>query len=269
MKNIFIPLFLVATLSAQPVAVDGTALEAALTKGIIEFTKDGKGPTAEALIASLKEIPKTLTLPIPEAAKTDTPEASIFIISTVYDCGDCDNWHPGGTASAWVLSEDGLMVSNYHVFKEAVGAAMGVCDKDGKVHRVTEILAADKLNDIAIFRVDAKGLKPLRIGPPAAIGDEVKVISHPERLFFSHTFGRVSRYHKVGKETQMSITADFAIGSSGAPVLDTDNRVVGMVVSTSHIYADAEGEKGLQMVVKNTVPASAIATMLAGAGQTD
>jgi len=80
MNITFIPLYLVATLSAQPVSVDGTALEAALNEGIIEFTKDGKGPTADALIASMKEIPIILTLLIPEAAKTNTPEASICIL---------------------------------------------------------------------------------------------------------------------------------------------------------------------------------------------
>ena len=206
---------------------------------------------------------------IPEPAQGESPEASVYIIAAVYDCGKCDKWHLGGTASAWALSEDGLMVSNYHVFDGAEGAAMGVCDTDGKVHRVVEIIAADKRNDIAVFRVDTKGLKPLRIGPPAAIGDEIKAISHPDSLFFSHTFGRVSRYHRRGETTYMSITADFALGSSGAPILDMENRVVGMVVSTRNIYYDSEAGEDLQMVVKDCVPITAITAMLAGGGKAD
>jgi hypothetical protein len=38
MIKAYIPLFLAASLSAQPVAVDDTALETALTQGIIAFT---------------------------------------------------------------------------------------------------------------------------------------------------------------------------------------------------------------------------------------
>jgi len=270
---LFSAFFLAWTLSAEPVVIDDNALETSLQNKIGEFAEDGKGPTAEALATSLKTVPNTLNLDIPEAGKTDDPNASVYVISSVYLCGKCDKWHLGGTASAWALTEDGLMVSNYHVFANAKGAAMGVCDMNGKVHRVLEILAADKANDIAIFRVDAKGLKPLRVGPTAAIGTEIRVVSHPNRLFFTHTFGRVSRYHQ-NKATKnrpatvdMSITADYALGSSGAPVLDGEHKVVGMVVSTKPIYYKAETKENLQMVVKNCVPVSAIATMLGGAYQ--
>jgi S1-C subfamily serine protease len=257
---------LTVTLHAEPV-VDDEALTKALTDGIIAFTKDDKGPTADSLATSVDKAPKTLAIALPEGAVETNPEDSIYIIATVYDCGKCDKWHLGGTASAWALTEDGIMVTNHHVLAEAEGAAIGVCDKNGKVHRVVEVLAADKQNDIAVFRVDAKGLKPLRIAPPAKIGDEIKVISHPDSLFFSHTFGRVSRYHKqpMGARSpgavSMSITADFAIGSSGAPILDARNGVVGMVVSTRHIYYNAEAQENLQMVVKDCVPVAAIAEM--------
>jgi serine protease Do len=265
--HIALPCLLALTLHAEPV-VDDAALTKALTDSIVAFTKDEKGPTADALATSLKKAPKTLALAIPEGAADTKPEDSIFVIATVYDCGKCDEWHLGGTASAWVLTEDGIMVTNHHVLAGAQGAAMGVCDKDGKVHRVVEVLAADERNDIAVFRVDAKGLKPLRIAPPAKIGDEVKVISHPDSLFFSHTFGRVSRYHKLPMGARspgavsMSITADFAIGSSGAPILDARNGVVGMVVSTRNIYYNAEAQENLQMVVKDCVPVAAIAEMI-------
>jgi hypothetical protein len=262
-----LPFLLPLSLRAEPV-IDDAALETALTDGIVAFTKDDNGPTAEALATSLKDAPKNLALAIPDGAANAKPEDSIYIIATVYDCGKCDKWHLGGTASAWALTEDGIMVTNHHVLANAEGAAMGVCDKNGKVHRVVEVLAADRRNDIAVIRVDAKGLKPLRLAPPAKIGDEVKVISHPDSLFFSHTFGRVSRYHTqpAGKRmpgvVSMSITAEFALGSSGAPILDKDNRVVGMVVSTRHIYYDAEAEEDLQMVVKDCVPIAAIAEIL-------
>jgi S1-C subfamily serine protease len=220
----------------------------------------------------LKDAPSVYEGEIPQAPKLENPDAAVYLISSVYLCGKCDKWHLGGTASAWALTADGLMVTNYHVFEKAKGGAMGVCGVDGKTHRIIEVLAADETNDIAVFRVDAKDLKPLPIGPDAEVGSSVEVISHPERRFFTHTFGKVSRYHQLPakpdapKRIMMSITADYAKGSSGGPVLDAEGRVIGMVSSTQSIYYESSRKDKLagplQMVVKNCVPVSAISAVL-------
>ena len=116
------------------------------------------------------------------------------------------------------------------------------------------------------------GMTPLPLGEAAEVGDKVRVISHPERRFFMQTSGGVARYHlrearKGGKASEwMSITADYAKGSSGGPVLSTRGAVVGMVSSTQSIYYGAPGgsdAKGpLQMVIKNCVPCKALRDLL-------
>ena len=62
----------------------------------------------------------------------------------------------------------------------------------------------------------------------------------------------------------MSVTADFAKGSSGAPILDLNGNVVGMVASTKSVYYDEENglQKDLQMVMKNCVPAKCILDLI-------
>jgi S1-C subfamily serine protease len=269
----FLPLvFLTAGLAAaEPFVVDDKKLINAFQTGI-GAVADGEGHlSADDLAKAVKEAPSSVAdLSLAEASPAD-PAAAVYMVGTVYKCGKCDAWHPGGIASAWALTRDGVMVSNYHVFEKATGAAMGVCDREGKTYPILEILAADKAADIAIFRVKADDLSPLALGTPAAIGSEIRVISHPDRRFFMQTAGEVSRYYqqparKDSKPTVwMSITADYAKGSSGGPVIDDQGKVVGMVASTQSIYYESSNgqPKGpLQMVVKNCVPAASIRALL-------
>jgi S1-C subfamily serine protease len=134
-----------------------------------------------------------------------------------------------------------------------------------------EVLAADKEADLAIFRVKGEGFQPLAFGAAAEVGDKIRVISHPNRKFFLQTSGEVARYHlarsRINRNgaVRMSITADYAKGSSGGPVFNEAGEVVGVVSSTQSIYysKDEEGDQeNLQMVVKNTVPVAAVKKML-------
>ena len=62
------------------------------------------------------------------------------------------------------------------------------------------------------------------------------------------------------KVPALSITADYARGSSGAPVMDAAGAVVGMVATTHSVYYKREKgiDKNLQMVIRNCEPARAI-----------
>jgi len=267
----FCSLFFATVSHGAPPVIDDLELLRGFHKELETYASDDSGPTVGDLYKAVGDAPLKLDLELPDVATHDNPDASVYLIGSVNLCGKCDKWHPSGKASAWALSSDGIMVTNHHVFKEGKEGAIGVCGIDGKTHRVTEILAADPANDIAIFRVDAKGLKPLPIGDTAPVGEQVEVVSHPNGRFFTHTFGHVSRYHKRPQNPkdpgyiQMSITADYAKGSSGAPVLNGKGKVVGMVRSTQSIYYKApKGEnpgQSLQMVVKDCVPISAIHAM--------
>jgi S1-C subfamily serine protease len=269
----FLPLVLFAAglASAAPFVVDDNKLITSFQDGIGAIADSKDHITADDLAKAVKEASKSIGgLKLPEASPAE-PSAAVYMVGTVYKCGKCDKWHPGGIASAWALTTDGVMVSNYHVFEKATGAAMGVCDREGKTYPVLEILAADKAADIAIFRVKADDLAPLALGSPAEIGSGVRVISHPDRRFFMQTSGEVSRYHQQpARKNQpatvwMNITADYAKGSSGGPVIDDAGKVVGMVSSTQSIYYESNNgqPKGaLQMVVKNCVPAAAIRALL-------
>lgn len=173
-------------------------------------------------------------------------EQSVFIVGSVYpDKGG--NWETGTYASAWVVGSDGVLVTNWHVFEDLKpGEVFGAADRDGNVYPVTDFLGGDKVADVAVFKIAAKGLTPLPVSPSyAEVGSWVGVLSHPGDLFYVYTQGTVTRYstntNDDGKtEKWMGITAEYASGSSGSPVLNKYGAVVGVAALTLNIESGDE-----------------------------
>lgn len=168
-------------------------------------------------------------------------------------------------ATGFVIGEDGICVTNHHVFeqhKQINEIGMAVMDYEGNVYNVTEVLAASENDDVAIFKIDNKGKKlhSLHLGDNSSVGESIHVISHPRQMFYNYTKGIVSRYYFYEKEhsKRMSITADFAVGSSGGPVLNDKGEVVGVVSSTFPI----PNSKMVQMVVKEIIPVNSLRKLI-------
>jgi serine protease Do len=148
-----------------------------------------------------------------------------------------------------------------------------VMTSDGQVFPIKAVLAADRLNDVALYKIDATNLTPLPVARSVPVGARVYCLSHPildsmgtEHGFFAFTQGIVSgryRTRLVGETplNVLTITADYAQGSSGGPILDERGAVVGMVCQTLAI-GDEDG--GNQMVWKFARPASSILAILRG-----
>jgi S1-C subfamily serine protease len=165
--------------------------------------------------------------------------------------------------SGFALTTEGIFVTNYHVVDNPEGETLVVMTHQGDVTPVTEVLAADKLADVAILRAPGASFTPLPLASDAPpVGAPIWVISHPDHNFFSLTGGLVSRhfmaYTEFGHTPQIAITADFGAGSSGGPVLDHHGAVGGMVCSTTSVYWEDEKIKDLQMVFKHCVPVESI-----------
>jgi len=261
-----------------PVYIDDERHLRAIEDGILKLARDGKATRGKDLLSQMKR--KTCSaVAAPPSAPVLKPEeiytgcsGGVVAITSAWKADDTDIWMAGDPATAWVLTPDGVLVTNYHVFADAEKEEVfGILTRDGKFHPVTEILAADKLNDVAIFKVPAKGLQPLALAPEEPVGKKVCVISHPDTQFYTFTQGHISRYTAQRDDAAappvkyMCITADYARGSSGGPVLNEHGAVVGMVCSTKTTHY---GEKGrdpdddVQMVVKFCIPGESIRALL-------
>jgi thiol-disulfide isomerase/thioredoxin len=234
-------------------------------------------------IRNMDKIPEVVTLP---AAATrvmtgreifNTGKEGVMMLGKLYNCGSCDQLHSGTLATAVVLTADGICATNYHVLKQVLGvdylskysdSLLYVASSEGEVYGIEKILAFNKDGDVAIFKVNTGGRKmsPVALGAPAQVGDPVHAITHPSGYPYYYSTGVVTRNVKISGEgaagIRMEISADFARGSSGGPILDNQGNLIGMVASTIPIYYVQETEKAFQMVIKCTIPVQTIRGLL-------
>ncbi|HSI15777.1 MAG TPA: serine protease [Chthoniobacter sp.] len=172
----------------------------------------------------------------------------------------------------------GVCLTSLHVAKDKGAKGFCALTRDGRVFPIREVLAYEPVNDLAILQLDLPegvDLPTLPLAHEAApTGSPVFVMSHPDDRFFLLSTGYVARHTlwrtTGGVEAFMTITADFAKGSSGCPVLDEHGAVIGIVNNTESIYYDDDGHRkqlDLQMVVKNATPSWAVLPMIEGTAQ--
>ena len=218
------------------------------------------------------KIPKLKSSELASHEVYPTVAPSVLVLSKVYKCGRCTRWHDR-SAGAFAITADGAIVTNHHVVEgvQPDERALVATAANGNVYVVKEILAANKLNDIAILRLelpDGEKLTPAKIADRAIPGEDVYAISHPVSRFYTLTKGVVSRNAMMhtpnGSAKRLYITAEFAKGSSGSPIFNSRGEVVGIVSSTQSIYytQTPEEQKNLQMVFRNCVPASSMHLLL-------
>jgi serine protease Do len=235
----------VAQAQAKPWFVDDEKLFDDFMSKLTDLAKDGKCLAHDKLVAKIKPGKKVKLTPAKPGEKVLSAEEiyklalpSVFMIGSVFKDKEGE-WQDGLYATAWVVGADGVLVTNWHVFEDLEeGEVFGAVDHKGNVYPVVEFLGGDKVADVAVVRIDAKGLAPLALSDAyPEIGSWVGVLGHPGDNYYVFTQGHVTRYstnkNDDGKrERWMGVTAEYAGGSSGSPVLDKRGAVVGMAALT-------------------------------------
>ena len=182
-----------------------------------------------------------------------------LVIGTAYK-GQYDSYYLT-PATAFVINEDGIIATNYHVIevrKDMDKLAIFVSDKDGHVYPVTEVLSSSQANDLAILKVDTKGkkLKALPFAEQELMGEDIYMMGHPFRNTYFMSKGIVARKYisERDMEPRLGVTVDYGQGASGGPIVNLHGQVVAMVSST---YIErANGNGPVQMVIKEAIPVS-------------
>lgn len=152
---------------------------------------------------------------------------AIFMVYTT----DGRNVYQG---SGFFIGEDGLAVSNYHVFKgTGIGDEAIKMPNDDTAYKVAEIYQRSEDEDFIVFRVayDNDNYIPIASKRPQ-IGERVFAIGSPRGLENTFSSGEISQWRG---ENLMQISALIDHGSSGGALINEYGEVVGI---TSGTFAD-------------------------------
>ncbi|MDR0479593.1 MAG: DegQ family serine endoprotease [Burkholderiaceae bacterium] len=154
-----------------------------------------------------------------------------------------------GLGSGFIVSPDGLILTNAHVVRGADEVTVKLTDRR---EFKAKVLGQDDKTDIAVIKIDAHGLPTVPLGNSRdlAPGDWVLAIGAPFGFENSVTAGIVSAKNRSLPDEGMVpfIQTDAPVnpGNSGGPLFDARGEVVGI---NSQIYSRTGGYQGLSFAI--------------------
>jgi serine protease Do len=197
-------------------------------------------------------------------------EPGVVHVTTLLGPGEERRSRDDAVGSGFVVDAEGLVVTNRHVLRGAKKVMVGV---KGRGTLEAEVVGYDEATDVALLRVPARGLVPLRPGDPRSlrVGQWVLAAGSPYHLERSWSVGIVSGLHRSqvgvnpkGYEDYIQTDAAANLGNSGGPLLDESGEVVGMVTA---ILSRAGGHQGVTLVTPIDVVMEAAARLRGGGAE--
>lgn len=153
-----------------------------------------------------------------------------------------------GVGSGFIVSADGLIMTNAHVVRDASEVTVKLTDR--REFRA-KVLGSDPRTDVAVLKIDAKNLPvvPLGRSMDVKVGEWVLAIGSPFGLENTVTAGVVSAKGRALDDGSVPfIQTDVAVnpGNSGGPLFNTKGEVVGI---NSQIYSQTGGYQGLSFAI--------------------
>ena len=161
--------------------------------------------------------------------------------------------------TGFIISNDGYVLTNHHVVEGADTVTVKLSDRR---EFKAKVVGSDQQSDVALLKIEAKGLPMLRLGDSARLkpGQWVVAIGSPFGLDQSVTAGIVSAVGRANPYADQRyvpfIQTDVAInrGNSGGPLLNTSGEVVGI---NSQIFSNSGGYMGVSFAIPIDVAMSA------------
>ena len=154
-----------------------------------------------------------------------------------------------GQGSGFIVSSDGIILTNAHVVRDATEVMVKLTDRR---EFVAKVLGADTKTDLAVLKIEAKNLPVVLLGKTSdlKVGEWVLAIGSPFGFENTVTAGVVSaKGRSLPDDSAVPfIQTDVAVnpGNSGGPLFNTQGEVVGI---NSQIYSRSGGYQGLSFAI--------------------
>jgi putative serine protease PepD len=174
------------------------------------------------------------------------------------------------TGSGFVVSKDGLIVTNDHVVDGAsqVQVKLGTSDKA----QAAQVVGADPSRDLALLKVDGHDLPTLSLADSSSVsvGDPTYAIGNPFGLDHTLTTGIVSALQRSlqapdGATISGAIQTDAALnpGNSGGALLNADGQVIG--VNSQIQTGSSNGAEAGNVGIGFAIPSNTVKTFISEA----
>ncbi|MEG0148372.1 MAG: Do family serine endopeptidase [Comamonas sp.] len=154
-----------------------------------------------------------------------------------------------GEGSGFIVSSDGVILTNAHVVHGAKEVTVKLTDRR---EFSAKVLGSDPKTDVAVLKIEASGLPTVKLGQTSQlrVGDWVLAIGSPFGFENSVTAGVVSAKGRSLPDDSFVpfLQTDVAInpGNSGGPLFNAQGEVVGI---NSQIYSRSGGYQGVSFAI--------------------
>ena len=167
------------------------------------------------------------------------------------------------SGSGFFLSQDGYIITNYHVIENARTIKVSGINDDYKTSYTARVEISDKQNDLAILKITDTSFKSLPSIPytfkytTSSVGEDCFVLGYPlistMGMDIKLTNGIISS--KTGFEgniAEYQMSAPVQPGNSGGPLFDKNGNIIG-VVCAKHREAENAGYAIKASYIRNLV----------------
>lgn len=227
----------------------------------ISGEKQEEKPAAELPAETEKPVEKKAEKPAStgeELSAADIYADNVDSIVAITTSGETVNYWgyqipTGAKGSGFIISEDGYILTNYHVIADS--STIEIATYSGDTYKA-DVVGFDASNDIAILKVEADGLQPVTIGDSddVRVGEVVYAIGNPlGDLTFSMTSGIVSALNRPvqlsSTQSMNLIQTDCAInsGNSGGALFNSRGEVIG-ITNAKYSSSGSSGEASIDNI---------------------
>lgn len=172
------------------------------------------------------------------------------------------------TGSGFFISENGYIVTNFHVVKDA--SIITVSLYDGSVYEA-RLIGSDSENDIALLKIDVQNgveITTLSFGDSDSlvVGQKAIAIGNPFGYDRTMVTGIISGLSRPIRDESGQVllgmvqtSAPINPGNSGGPLLDAQGKVIGICTS---VYSTSGTSQGMNFAVASNTAASSVSDIM-------